>query len=202
MSNHHTLQLIEVTMKKTTRFLALSAKLFILLFWAIPNIIIAQNNSLGKNDFTIRQIILENGSLGFTETQYDLQNPSDDDEIDLNLLKSLIFDNVPTIFFVNQKIEDSNENFPQRLVSDANSIGMLTRDEEKIRTVKLLQININQTQEKSAVKLSTRNLGGFKNLTHIFIKSIFPLSKEDLTQMVSGYTNPDVIIVYQINSNF
>ena len=189
-------------MKKIYSSLAILAKLFILLFCAIPTFVLAQNTSSSQNDFILKQVNQGNGNSALSETSIDLQHPTDDDELDLVQLKSLIFDNIPTIYIVNRNVQDSEESFPQRLISDVSSLGVLSDDGNKTRTIKLLQVNINQIQEKNLVRLNQSNLEGFKNLTHIFIKSTVSLSKEEVSQMISGFENGDVVLLYQVNSNF
>lgn len=181
---------------------AYTAKFLIFLFLVAPISILAQNGSTAKSDYIIKQVNFGNGNAGLTETMHDLKNPSEDDDIDLDHLKSLIFDNVPTLFLINRNIQDEAEKFPQRLISDSNSLYLLEEENERIRSVKLLQIDINQTQEKSSVRLNPEKLAGLNNLTHVFFKSNVPLTKEEVIQMVSGFNKGDLILLYQVNSNF
>jgi hypothetical protein len=181
---------------------AYTAKFLIFLVLVAPTSILAQTGSPAKSDYIIKQVNFGVGNVGLTETIYDLENPSEDDDIDLDHLKSLIFDNVPTIFLINRNIQDENEKFPQRLISDVNSLYLLEGENERIRSVKLLQIDIYQNQENSSVRLNPEKLAGLNNLTHVFIKSNFALTKEEVNQMVSGFNKGDLILLYQVNTNF
>lgn len=204
MSNHHTLQLIVVTMKKFNIILACRAIFFFLLALASPSITYAQNAGSKVSEFLLTQVHFGNVSSGIKETKIDFGDLENLQEnvIDIENLKNLVFENVPTVFHRRGQSQDGSENLPQRLITDAASLSTLEIQNENWRTVKLLQIDLTQSQDKTLVRLSPQKLKSFSNLSYILIKSSFPLTKEEVSQMISGYEDGDLVLLYQINSNF
>jgi hypothetical protein len=117
-------------------------------------------------------------------------------------LESLIFDNVPSILVKESNIQIVGEGFPQKLTTDINSISVLNTENSIFRTVKILQINLGNESEKSALRIKMENLKSFSNLAYIFINSDIPLTSEEVDLMVSGFEEGDIILLYQFNSNF
>lgn len=188
-------------MRNFNNLLALQAFFFICLFFAQPSILLAQNSE--DTGLIIRQVHFGSSSTGASETSYDLnsQNESESD-FDLELIKSMIQDNIPTIFLSGSDLKDENEKNPVRLITDANSLSMLENQNPRFRSIKFLQVDINQVRDKSLVILDSEKLKAFSNLSFVFIKSNIPLSKEEVNLMLKGYDQGDVVLLYQVNSNF
>jgi hypothetical protein len=183
------------------KFLARLAFCFFCLFAGLSTSLLAQ--VLIKSGLKIKQVHFNNNVSGISETVYDLDLQSQDDpDFDLGQLKSLIQDNVPTIYLSENRIIDDNGENPIRLISDGNSLSLLEDQNEKYRTVKFLQVDLSQIGEKSQVKLDPEKLRAFSNLVFVFIKSTIPLTKEEVNLMLSGYELGDVVLLYQVNSNF
>jgi hypothetical protein len=123
-------------------------------------------------------------------------------ENNTDLLKSLVYDNVPTVILTDSKTQLVGEGFPQKVSSNTNSLSSLKSENNIFRTVKLLQINLNNETEKSALRINISELEGFSNLVYILINSEVPLTSEEVENMVNGNEEGDVILLFQINSNF
>jgi hypothetical protein len=201
MSNHHTLQIKVIVMKKFNLALAQAAILFFGFFLEIPSEASAQNTVSYTSDEIIKHVFIGDDSR-LTETAYNLRNTDQNGELDLVLLKSLVFDNVPTIFFKEQKVINENKSYPQRLITDINSLGLLRSVGNEIRTIKILQIELTQIREKSSLRLKTEDLSNLSNLNYLLIKTTFPITKEEVSQMFSGFVDGDIILLYQVNSSF
>jgi hypothetical protein len=117
-------------------------------------------------------------------------------------LKSLVFDNVPTIIIKDSKTQIVGEEFSQKVSTDISSIPTLGSENNNFRTIKLLQVNLGNDSEKSALRITPENLKGFSNLAYIFINSDIPLTSVEVERMVTGFEEGDVILLYQVNSNF
>jgi len=124
------------------------------------------------------------------------------EEDDSEHLQKLIFDHVPTIMIKNNEVLLMDEGYPQKVICDAASIKTLTIENKGFRTVKLLQIDLSTANQKSGVRLSPETLMHFPNLSHILISSIVPLSPQEVDQMLSGYQDGDIILLYQIINDF
>lgn len=123
-------------------------------------------------------------------------------EKNTDFLKSLVYDNVPSIIIKDSNVQIVGEGFPQKVTVDTNSFWALTSENEIFRTVKLLQINLDSAAEKSALRINLGNLKSFSNLAYIFINSKIALTSEEVQMMVSGFDEGDFILLYQVNSNF
>jgi len=188
-------------MKKFNSAIAKVAILFFWLFLVIPSKVFAQSTAQGKPDLIIKHVFIGDDS-SLSETVYNLNDPDSKGELDLVQLKSLVFDNVPTIFFKEQTVVYDDKPYPQRLISDINSIGLLKSSGKEIRTIKILQIELAQNLEKSLLRLKTEDLSNLNNLSYLLIKSPFPISKEEVSLMFSGFVEGDIILLYQVNSSF
>jgi hypothetical protein len=123
-------------------------------------------------------------------------------EKNTDFLRNIVFDNVTTIIIADSKTQIVGEGFPQKVSTDINSIPTLGSGNNIFRTVKLLQINLGIDSEKSALRINPENLKGFSNLAFILINSEIPLTSEDVESMVTGIEEGDIVLLYQVNSNF
>lgn len=117
-------------------------------------------------------------------------------------IKSLVYDNLPTIIIKDSNIQTVGEGFPQKVTVDVHSFSLLKSENDIFRTVKLLQINLGNNSEKSALRINLEDLKSFSNLGYIFITSEIPLTSEEVELMVRGFEEDDIILLYQVNSNF
>jgi len=118
------------------------------------------------------------------------------------LIKSLVYDNVPTVILKGSKIQIIGESFPQKVSADISSLSLLKSENNIFRTAKLLQINLGIESEKSVLRINLEELKSFSNLVYIFINSEIPLTSQEVDMMVTGFEEGDVILLYQVNSNF
>jgi hypothetical protein len=117
-------------------------------------------------------------------------------------LLHLVFDNIPTIIIKDSNIQTVGEGFPQKLSLDINSISALGLENNIFRTVKLLQINLGNESEKSALRINLEKLNSFSNIAYILIHSDIPLTSEEVEKMFTGFQEGDIVLLYQVNSNF
>lgn len=118
------------------------------------------------------------------------------------LLKSLVFNNITTINLKDSTPQIIGEGFPQKVSTDINSFSILKSENNIFRTVKLIAINLDAETTKSAIWLNLKELKSFSNLAYVLINSDIPLTSEEVDIMVTGFEESDVILLYQINSNF
>jgi len=123
-------------------------------------------------------------------------------EKNTDYLKNLVYDNIPTIIIKDSNIKIVGEGFPQKVSVDFSSIAALELENDIFRTVKLLQINLGSTSEKSALRINLEDLKSFSNIAYIFINSEIPLTQAEAEMMVTGFEEGDIILLYQVNSNF
>lgn len=123
-------------------------------------------------------------------------------EEDSGNFKKLIYENVPTLFIQNNEILFSDKGFPQKLICDPNSIKMLEIENPGYRTIKLLQIEIKTTDQKSRINLSPEILKFFPNLSKVLISSAVPLTSQEVSLMVNGYQEGDIVLLYQTQRDF
>ncbi len=123
-------------------------------------------------------------------------------EKNTDYLKTLVFDHVPSIIIKDSNIKIVGEGFPQKVSVDFRSIAALESENDIFRTVKLLQINLGSTSEKSALRINLEDLKSFSNIAYIFINSEIPMTQAEAEMMVTGFEEGDIILLYQVNSNF
>lgn len=189
-------------MKKFSMTIAFEAIFLILL--VCPFVAYAQSSGLGNSGFVISQVHFGENAKGVRESKIDFENPSLETKasFDHEYLSKLIFGNVSTTYIKDNLTAEESEALPQRLLIDAGSLTLLEEKNENWRTVKLIQIDLSLSQNKSLVRLSPQKLKSFNNLSFILIKSSVQLTKEEVYMMVEGYEEGDLILLYQGNSNF
>lgn len=124
------------------------------------------------------------------------------EEEDTENLKKLIFEHVPTIFIQNNEVSFLDKGFAQKLICDVSSLKILETENSDFRTVKLIQVELRTSEEKSRIRLSPESLKFFPNVSKILISSMVPLSIQEVNQMLNGYQEGDIILLYQINNDF
>lgn len=127
-----------------------------------------------------------------------LEEKGDNSEI----VNGFVFDNVPAASWrMGQMVSDAPQN-AQKLVTDVASLSNLKGENPQNRSVKFLQINIENVAEKAQVRLNPNSLGTFINLQYVFIQSQVSLSPAEVKAMVSGYEEGDLVLLFQVVSNF
>jgi hypothetical protein len=123
-------------------------------------------------------------------------------ENNTELVRSLIYDNGPAVLLKDSKIQILGDGFPQKISTEIGSFPTLKSGNDIFRTIKLLQVNLSSNSEKSALRLNMEELKGFSNLAYVFINSEIPLTSEEVEMMVTGFEEGDLILLFQVNSNF
>ena len=115
-------------------------------------------------------------------------------------LQTLLYDNVPAILISSEGIQEVRSGYPQRASVDAPQLGSISNGDDLFRTVKLLQINLNRSQDKSAIQLTPDLLGNFFNLNYVLINSTVPLTQSEVAAMFTGFEEGQYVILFTINS--
>jgi hypothetical protein len=118
------------------------------------------------------------------------------------IVKGFVFENVPALTWRQGAIAGQVAQNTQKLVTDVASVKQVISDNTQHRYVKFLQINIENAGEKGQVRLNPELLGSFTNLQYVFIQSQVSLTAAEVSAMVSGYEEGDVVLLYQVVSNF
>lgn len=119
-------------------------------------------------------------------------------EEETETLRSIIFDNVPTIYGKEGRQKQSDQEFPQKLMTDVASLGILENENPDFRTVKLIEVEITNASEKSMVRLTRDKLRNFVNLQYVLISSQVEINSSEVDAMLSGYQPGDIVQIYRI----
>ncbi|MCH6233971.1 hypothetical protein [Cognataquiflexum rubidum] len=168
-------------------------------------ITLAKKENRNSLPFLLSLVLFLFGPLteGYTQKAYLIDEfVKEAGEKNTDYLKNLVYDNVTTIVIKDSNIKMVGEGFPQKVSVDINSIATLKSENDIFRTVKLLQINLGSTSEKSALRINLEDLKSFSNIAYIFINSEIPLTQAEAEMMVTGFEEGDIILLYQVNSNF
>lgn len=157
-------------------------RLYLLLIFIFSLILLSFSQLKAQNPVLLEKYLLEEG---MENTAY---------------LQSLVYDNIPSIVISRDGIREVKAGFPQRATVDASALKSVSGANDIFRTVKLLQINIANEQEKSSLRLRPELLNNFFNLYYILINSSVPLSQAEVSAMVSGFEEGQYIILFSINS--
>jgi hypothetical protein len=82
------------------------------------------------------------------------------------------------------------------------SLSNVKAESSQNRAVKFLQINLENADEKGRVRLNPSTLASFINLQYVFIQSQVDLTPSEVSAMVSGYEDGDIVLLFQVVSNF
>jgi hypothetical protein len=155
---------------------------------------------------SILQFILVCTVLGFSLTKLQAQSPIllekyilDEGEENTEYLQSLLYDNVPSILISNKGIQEVRTGYPQRASVDAPDLNAVSKSEESFRSIKLLQINISNEEDKSNIRLTPELLNNFFNLYYVFIHSTVPLTQSEVSSMVSGFDENQYVFLFSVN---
>ena len=117
------------------------------------------------------------------------------------IVKGFIFENVPAISWQEGTLVGEASQV-QKLITDVASLSQVKNDLLQNRSVKFLQINIENAAEKGRVRLTQADLASFVNLQYIFIQSQVALTAAEASAMVSGYEDGDIVLLFRVISNF
>lgn len=118
------------------------------------------------------------------------------------VIRGFVFDNVPTATWKQGMIVAAAPQNAQKLVTDVVSLTILKGESSQNRAVKFLQINLENADEKGRVRLNPSTLASFINLQYVFIQSQVDLTPSEVSAMVSGYEDGDIVLLFQVVSNF
>lgn len=117
-----------------------------------------------------------------------------------NVYRDLFFGNQPTIYLSEGgSIEYPESEYAQMVRATPSNMAQLTAENEQFRTVKVLQIKIEEDSQINTVRLRGDQLGSFKNLLVILVISEVPMSASQVSAMFSGFEDSTVTILYQVS---
>lgn len=115
-------------------------------------------------------------------------------------LFQLVYGQLPTISVIGGQKTYPLEKHPQKIFTDVKSLNQLFAEDQKYRTVKMIQVHIKSDSEKSSMKLKKEMLKDFINLESILIQSDVPITHSDISQMISGLEDKEILVLYQFLS--
>ena len=157
-------------------------RLYLLLIFIFALILISFSHLKAQSPVLLEKYILDEG---MENTEY---------------LQSLVYDNIPSILISSDGVKEVKPGLPQRATVDAFSLRSVSAADDIFRTVKLLQINITNEQDKSSLRITPELLKNFFNLYYVLINSSVPLSQAEVSAMVSGFEEGQYIILFSVNS--
>jgi hypothetical protein len=157
-------------------------RLYLLLIFVFALILLSFSQLKAQNPVLLEKYLLEEG---MENTAY---------------LQSLVYDNIPSIMISSDGIKEVKPGYPQKATVDASVLRYISQADDIFRTVKLLQINIANDQEKSSLRLRPELLKNFFNLYYVLINSTIPLTQAEVSAMVSGFEEGQYIILFSVNS--
>jgi hypothetical protein len=157
-------------------------RLYLLLIFIFALLLISFSHLKAQNPVLLEKYLLEEG---MENTVY---------------LQSLVYDNIPSILIGNDGIKEVKAGYPQKATVDASALRSISQADDIFRTVKLLQINIANEQDKSSLRITPELLKNFFNLYYVLINSSVPLSQTEVSAMVSGFEEDQYIILFSVNS--
>lgn len=166
---------------------------------------LADSVSLQKNIlkvFVLAAMILSFPANGFAQEAIELGKFLEEKSNNAEVVKGFVFDNVPAVSWKQGILTADAPQNAQKLITDVTSLSNVKAENSQNRSVKFLQINLENTGEKGQVRLNPDNLGSFINLQYIFVQSQVALSPAEVNAMVTGYEEGDIVLVYQVVSNF
>lgn len=166
---------------------------------------LADSVSLQKNFlrvFVLAAIILSFPAYVFAQDAIELGKFLEEKSNNAEVVKGFVFDNVPAVSWKQGLLAADAPQNAQKLITDVTSLSNVKAEISQNRSVKFLQINLENTGEKGQVRLNPDNLGSFINLQYVFIQSQVALSPAEVNAMFTGYEEGDIVLLYQVVSNF
>lgn len=166
---------------------------------------LAESVSLQKNIlrvFVLAAMILSFPAFVFAQEAIELGKFLDEKSDNSEIVRAFVFDNVPAVSWKQGVAATDTPKNTQKLVTDVASLSIVKAESSQNRSVKFLQINIENIGEKGQVRLNPNTLASFVNLQYVFIQSQVDLTAAEVSSMVSGYEDGDIILLFQVVSNF
>lgn len=115
-------------------------------------------------------------------------------EMNIQLIKSLVYDVKPTVFIEDQQLKHFEDQAPEVADVSSNSLQLLKNDSPLFKKVELLKIKLNSSSEN--IKIDFDELTGFKSLKYIYVECSFNCSVSDIENMF--FNTGDLKILYLI----
>jgi hypothetical protein len=153
------------------------------------------------------QFILVCAVLSFSLTKLHAQTPIllekyilEEGMENTEYLQTLLYDNVPAILISNKGIQEVRTGYPQRASVDVSDLNALSNSEDSFRSIKLLQINLTKEEDKSKIRLTPEQLNNFFNLYYVFIHSTVPLTQSEVSAMITGFDEGQIVFLFSVNT--
>lgn len=144
--------------------------------------------------FTLSMPALQAQQIKELRAFFSEQNINSEDRI-----YQMVYGLVPTIVISNNQKSYSGELEPQKLEIEAKSLSAINDGDKNYGKVKMIQIHITEQSEKSSVSLSPSVLNTFPELEFVYILSDVLITTEEVSRMVSGLVNTNILVLYLVS---
>lgn len=166
---------------------------------------LAEPVSLQKNIlrfFVLAAMILSFPAFVFAQEAVELEKFLDEKSDNSEIVKAFVFGNMPAVSWKKGLAAADAPQSAQKLITDVASLTNVQVEGAQNRSVKFLQVNLENAAEKGQVRLNPNVLGSFVNLQYVFIQSQVNLTPAEVSAMVTGYEDGDIVLLFQVVSNF
>ncbi|MCH7412963.1 hypothetical protein MM213_05690 [Belliella sp. R4-6] len=113
-------------------------------------------------------------------------------------LFNFVYGATPTIVISDGSKVYPSELNPQKVDVDGVSLSILNDSDPLFRTVKMIQVHITDVSQLNSVSLKSTLFSSFPNLEFIHILSDVAMTIQDVSKMVTDFSETDVLIFYQV----
>uniref|UniRef100_UPI00227A1F9D hypothetical protein n=1 Tax=Algoriphagus sp. PAP.12 TaxID=2996678 RepID=UPI00227A1F9D len=115
---------------------------------------------------------------------------------ELNIDQDYLFGRTPYGLLTSSKEKFPEGQGPRKIIAEGKAINKLNGSDKRFSNVELVQWKINELDEKT-ISVDPSKFNTMENLKVILILSSVPLSKSEVEQMFSRFTDSDLTILYQ-----
>lgn len=160
----------------------------------------AQDSKVLKGILALVLLIFTFGSLHAQEI-YTVESYFQENEIGSeDQLYKLMYGGVPAITITSSSVIYPTAKYPQIVTVSARSLAQLKSADPEFRTVKLINISVEEESQKSQLRITPHTLEGFLNLQFILINSSVPLTEVEVRSMLSGFEESSLIVLYRYST--
>lgn len=115
---------------------------------------------------------------------------------ELDIDQNFLFGRTPYGLLTSSKEKFPEGQGPRKIIAEGKGINKMNGSDKRFSNVELIQWKINQVDEKT-ISVDPSKFDTMENLKVILILSSIPLSKSEVEQMFSRFTDSDLTILYQ-----
>lgn len=114
-------------------------------------------------------------------------------------LNSLLNDIQPTIYLENGEMKAFGDGVPVYLKTDAFSINKLNEKNSKFNSVEILEIYLTVEGQETKIFITPELVSGLSNLKYILIRSEYHMKSEKFEKILSGFSNSNIVLIYEVS---